>query len=468
MAAVLRSLPPSIWKQLNAVDYTECCHTVLPEAKANLDTDGSLCPGVNCCALCASPSSETVCEGCQYVRYCGPEHQAADAEVHGKVCSILHTYGTAATVPVEDDAVKTVVEDLIIKCTQGTSTLQSWSSLLDISEDASKSPEDSDGVNADSTEHGRMTEQLAVASSASSYLSGPLTLAHALVTIPELVSLVQSSKASGKPLRIAVLGADEAECTHWEAWQVVGAAAGCPLLLQLVGPEVPDALHLTTRHLASKVTLAFFMRTFEELVTGIERKWQALPEELTEEPQLLFGLNLGLTCPDYNWNHALAAAERIARRQGQGQEQEQQSTIAENETVDGQVPVQQTPQGLLLVSTTATLQEAEAETDDLVERGWTVVLEPESNPFLSLEVQQSGTMANDVYRKSSWLSAHRLQPRKATKRKSWGEWAKGVVDNLKELVSPSKRARAPVPTEQPPATAAEGPSPSSKPTSSKD
>jgi hypothetical protein len=62
--------------------------------------------------------------------------------------------------------------------------------------------------------------QLALAASASSYLSGPLTLAHALGTMPELQQLVSSSRASGQPLRIAIVGADEADCAHLEAWKV--------------------------------------------------------------------------------------------------------------------------------------------------------------------------------------------------------------------------------------------------------
>jgi hypothetical protein len=50
----------------------------------------------------------------------------------------------------------------------------------------------------------------------------------------------------------------------------------------------------------------------------MERGWAALPEELQQEPQLLLGLNLGLTCPEYRWGPALAAAERYARGRLEG------------------------------------------------------------------------------------------------------------------------------------------------------
>ena len=48
--------------------------------------------------------------------------------------------------------------------------------------------------------------------------------------------------------------------------------------------------------------------------------------------------------------------------------------------------------GLLVVSTTPTQSESYEESAFLVGRGWSLVSEPARNPFMSLEVQQSGTM----------------------------------------------------------------------------
>jgi hypothetical protein len=48
--------------------------------------------------------------------------------------------------------------------------------------------------------------------------------------------------------------------------------------------------------------------------------------------------------------------------------------------------------GLLVVSTTATQSESYEESALLAGRGWALVSEPARNPFMSLEVQQSGTM----------------------------------------------------------------------------
>lgn len=47
------------------------------------------------------------------------------------------------------------------------------------------------------------------------------------------------------------------------------------------------------------------------------------------------------------------------------------------------------------------------ESEVLEEHGWTASTQIIPNPYTSLQVAQSGTLANDLYRKNAWLGWHK-------------------------------------------------------------
>lgn len=62
--------------------------------------------------------------------------------------------------------------------------------------------------------------------------------------------------------------------------------------------------------------------------------------------------------------------------------------------------------GAVLVVATNTRVEALMDCELLLERGWRPAGGAEHNPYTSLQARQSGTLANDLYRKNAWLVAY--------------------------------------------------------------
>jgi len=98
---------------------------------------------------------------------------------------------------------------------------------------------------------------------------------------------------------------------------------------------------------------------------------------------VVFGFQLGLSCPDYDWSDSLDAVAR---------------------------------HGVPLVITSSTLTEQCLELSILAapptksrrsapSYGYRVLVPPEVNAFASRQVLQSGTLANDVYYKNTCVAA---------------------------------------------------------------
>ena len=102
---------------------------------------------------------------------------------------------------------------------------------------------------------------------------------------------------------------------------------------------------------------------------------------------MIVGFNLGLTCPDYDWTVSLRSFSACAAAR----------------------PRSASPLVLMLASNSFMELSLELEVlENCVPHRASTVFVQRSNPFLS-PPQQSGTMANDVYYKSScWLAAELL------------------------------------------------------------
>ncbi|KAG1678254.1 hypothetical protein FOA52_013874 [Chlamydomonas sp. UWO 241] len=230
-----------------------------------------------------------------------------------------------------------------------------------------------------------------------------------------------------RPLVACVLGASgSAELSYPQVWACMRGAAGLgggPVVLQFAGPEVPTALHGTGSELAPGVRAVYWCGEYdalplvvasgEEAVDVARQVGMPLPgprlhPDLALTPDVYVGYNMGVTCPDYDWASTLSAMELAAAGRDGGGGAGQHAPIP-------------------LVVTSNTHAEAQME-DDVFSGGcgWRARLAVTPNPFVSLELMQSGTLGNDVYRKNAWLAVYDVQaaagddapPKKTKKRKA--------------------------------------------------
>ncbi|EFJ52095.1 hypothetical protein VOLCADRAFT_103109 [Volvox carteri f. nagariensis] len=115
-----------------------------------------------------------------------------------------------------------------------------------------------------------------------------------------------------------------------------------------------------------------------------------------EAPDVCFAFNPGFTCPDYDWSETVKTLTRSKRSPGSGS-----SSGARRSGV----PVQP----CMLVATNTSM-EAQMEAEWLQEYGWHSEDSALPNPYTSLKLLQSGTLANDLYRKNAWLVVYEHRP----------------------------------------------------------
>ncbi|GAX75590.1 hypothetical protein CEUSTIGMA_g3034.t1 [Chlamydomonas eustigma] len=249
-------------------------------------------------------------------------------------------------------------------------------------------------------------------SSAAPSTSNPSTQKGLTPTLCQLINRFACTAAhpSSHPLVVCVLGASHsAELSHLHMWKILeGCCMGANLCLQFVGPEVLAELHGTEKKLSEKLVATFWKGEYGELVNillGLNRHGRTkegtrkdercgeqvtgLPTCLRLWPDVYVGYNMGLTCQDYSWNSTLKALcsvwkEKMTSSQG----------IA--------------PFKLPLIVTANTYMEAIMEQEVLcASKGtWRLAAPVMANPFLSLELMQSGTLGNDLYRKNAWLACY--------------------------------------------------------------
>ncbi len=239
-----------------------------------------------------------------------------------------------------------------------------------------------------------LTKEVAMClvSEAASY---PLTLAWALQNVGELSVFCDSLCAClGSPeqrsevFRVHVLGASQAECWEPRIWALAAQAStkgncnrarsalGQRLHLQMVGPEVPEELHGRTVKLPGGTGGGTGGVAHGVTVSG----WRgASYKAFTERPEagrpdLVVGFNMGWTVPTYEWEPSLEVI----------------------------------PPGCYVLATTNSWPEASFDVGFAEDHGMDCRWVGE-NPFHSLRVHQSGTCANEVYRKNSFAMVFRVR-----------------------------------------------------------
>lgn len=119
----------------------------------------------------------------------------------------------------------------------------------------------------------------------------------------------------------------------------------------------------------------------------------------------------GLSCPDYDWIPTLEAIRTVAARK----------------SAAGKVPVE-----IPLVTTSNTMLEATIEQSILADAidGCTMCESGLSmNPFVSLEALQSGTLANDIYRKNTTLTCNTVSSPEDS------GWLSGIWGKIASVIS---------------------------------
>eukprot|EP00747_Dinoflagellata_sp_TGD_P102305 gnl/TRDRNA2_/TRDRNA2_168636_c0_seq1.p1 gnl/TRDRNA2_/TRDRNA2_168636_c0~~gnl/TRDRNA2_/TRDRNA2_168636_c0_seq1.p1 ORF type:complete len:293 (+),score=36.22 gnl/TRDRNA2_/TRDRNA2_168636_c0_seq1:280-1158(+) len=208
---------------------------------------------------------------------------------------------------------------------------------------------------------------------------------------------LKSVRSLAKPLRkeavsFVLLGASEAECSlHPELWQwavAQGVNASKSVRISFVGPEVHATEHyeLQVRE-GVQLTLQYFKGSYSSF---LDEDADATPEasddpsddpsepkrrKIATDPDAVFAFNPGFTCPDYSWDDVFDAL-----RVSWGMR-------------------------FIIVSNTKTEVEMDMAYLDQTHRIKFEHVSKSKNPFPWLPWLQSGTLANDVYRKSSHLIA---------------------------------------------------------------
>ncbi|GFR41103.1 hypothetical protein Agub_g1748, partial [Astrephomene gubernaculifera] len=188
------------------------------------------------------------------------------------------------------------------------------------------------------------------------------------------------------PVELVVLGAAaDAELADLASWQVVATALGRDVRILFVGPEVPDELAGSGAQ-QGRVAMRFVQSTYDALLLAGNGPAGGAPAAgggaaaglAARAPDAFLAFNPGFTCPDYEWDATLAALGRAASSRG------------------GAPPPR-------LIVATNTQMEGLMEAEMLGECGWQPATQLARNPYTSLKAIQSGTLANDLYRKNAWL-----------------------------------------------------------------
>ena len=257
------------------------------------------------------------------------------------------------------------------------------------------------------------------------------------------------SKPAGA--RVYVIGASHVE-TDVASWgysaRCLAALAArenistCNLTVCLIGPEVPEAQHRKTILLPVQQSDAAATATHSEHVNvklychrGNFEGYHAF--NYSRPPDAVFGFNLGLSVPDYSWGAGLAAvhdcAKTIARNGGaplpvvctasSRAEAVQELLLLEQhqilridkeqnraiEAEDGSSAsllqaARRDLTGTCLHHASGDSVAVQAESDDdSASEGQHNLIFLQKNVYGWERVQQSGSMANDIYRKSCWL-----------------------------------------------------------------
>ncbi|GLC44370.1 hypothetical protein PLESTB_000476700 [Pleodorina starrii] len=439
----------------------EAVHQLSDIGEARVEDDPELAPGHDACAVCAGPLDDNpaACPLCESVRYCSKTTacKTQDAPSHAAVCSALRCMRqadrlteleqkesaepSADAAPSGEGAVSSRAQTQAVSAPseleQFRPPVRSQDGWQYVAPDkflcvyprpeaqgeddgegqpARKRARKPDSSGAPSTSQGatagrgaRAAGTAALGSAAllpdqadadndaqlqlaselaerTAVLSYAYTAAYALQSLPAARGAARRAESGNRPLELVVLGAAaDAELGDLDSWQVVAAALNRDVRIKFVGPEVPEDL-ADTEEQRGRVSMRFLQRTYE-----------ARSPQSGATPDIYFAFNPGFTCPDYEWSDTVKGLARAARSPSGG----------------GTSGSSARP---CLVVATNTSMEAQMEAEWLEEYGWRADAPSATNPYTSLKLIQSGTLANDLYRKNAWLVAyeHREpQPRPA-------------------------------------------------------
>ena len=383
-----------------------------------------LCPGVNCCARCGSnrQSSLQPCSKCDRVLYCRATCRDADREIHKRVCPLLqliekmgdveYTGGSAMTSEGSKSAHAAMMAAALERLEQ-RGLPENWATLF--------------GDEADPVGQRLLSARM----------SYPLSLGWCLANVPGLRMLRRAlapkvdppskpagsvaSAATAAWVDVLILGASAAECCvePAELWalaaprRALGAPEGAGLRLTFVGPEVPE--HLSGKEVtlpptsspssgagsrAPPLSLRYFRGSFDAFCAAgsatqakkhatsqsSSHKDEAEPKKATWlafdaqvlQVDAIVCFNPGFTCLDYNWSVGELGHS-----------------------------CEDTPFVVVTNTVTESLLDRECLSADHCV-GLAKVTQTR-NPFSWLAWRQSGTLANDVYRKNSAVLAGRVR-----------------------------------------------------------
>jgi hypothetical protein len=294
------------------------------------------------CGVKAKAGSDvTVCKRCGRVSYCSIACRTADSSAHRSVCPFLRRCTSESHLQEANWGLTSGIEALAASArTAEHAALTSWACVRVAAEAAS----------------------VALDGAACVGLSAPLTLQNALRLLslqrPPLLEL----RVDGPPLIVHVPGAAAIEAAApAAAWTMLPYTP--QLHLHLVGPDLqPSSRSCLISGLNSTVTCC--ASSYESFRAGNQ-----------PPPDVIVGLNMGLSCLDYNWVPSLHAM------------------------VLGLKPDQRLP----IAFATASYEELLEEVLLLQQHCAFKLAESCENCWGWPLLLQSGTTGCDCYRKSSWL-----------------------------------------------------------------
>jgi hypothetical protein len=300
------------------------------------------CGGV--CMRCgrrAAAAACSCCGKCRRVSYCSSACRLQHASTHREVCAFLQRCSSEAD-----------LEDAKWGLHCNMDALVARSRAADI-----KAPTGWAGLRALAAE-----ASLPLDGAACVGLSAPTTLQNALLLLSSQRPPLLDLKADGRTLVVHVPGAAAIEAAAPpSAWTMLPATPS--LHVHLVGPNLQQQhADCSANGLTSAVTCSAMK--YEEFRAGGQGA-----------PDVIVGLNMGLSCLDYDWAASLQAM------------------------LLGLAPGQRLP----FAFATASYEELLEEVLVLQQRCGFTVVESRENVWAWPLLLQSGTTACDCYRKSSWL-----------------------------------------------------------------
>jgi hypothetical protein len=294
------------------------------------------------CGVKSKAGNEAVlCKKCQRVSYCSSGCRTADLSAHRQVCPFLQRCTSEADLEDSNWGLKSSIDGLVQSSRSAErSGLTGWDSMRMLAASTSL----------------LLDPVMCVG------LSAPLTLQNALLLLSSQRPPLLDLNSGRRTLVVHVPGAAAIEAAAPPAaWTMLPSTPS--LHVHLVGPNLQQ---LQTISAGSAVT---------STVTSSAASYDSFREANPEVPDIIVGLNMGLSCQDYDWTNSLHA---MLSGLNVGQRLPFAFATASYEELLEEVLLLQQNCGFKLVES--------------IENEWAWPL-----------LLQSGTTGCDCYRKSSWL-----------------------------------------------------------------